>query len=484
MIIGAGVVGCSIARELSRYNLDLCVLDKEEDAACVTSKANSGIVHAGYDAEPGSCKALFNARGQRMFEKLSRELDFPFKRCGSIVLGFKEDDIAVLNSLMERGTKNGLDDLRIIGKEELSLIEPNISENAVAALLAPSGGIVSPYEMTIALAENATQNGVKFFFGAKVQSLEKLSGRSGGEFFRAKTSKGCFESKIVINAAGLFADEINNMLSAIKFKVIPRKGEYCLLDSSEAGLVSHTVFQTPGPMGKGVLATQTADGNILLGPTSKDVLDKEDFSTTSDGLSEVLAKASRSLKKIPTDKIITSFAGLRAHVESDDFIAGESEDVKGLINFIGIESPGLSAAPALGEKAAQIACAILSPPRKHSFNPFRPKTPRFRELSNQERQALIEGDPNYGKIICRCEKVSKAEILAALRSPLKPSSLDAIKRRTRVGMGRCQSGFCMMKLVGIISEELGASPDAVTKFGGASTLLVCRNKSELKEEFE
>lgn len=471
VIIGAGVIGSSIARELSKYDLKICVLEKGSDVAVGTSKANSGIVHAGHDAKPNTLKGKLNAKGNAMFDRLSKELDFPFKRNGSLVLCFDEGKKDALYALKKQGEKNGVPELEVISREEILKIEPNVSERVVAALHAPTGGIVCPYEMTIAYAENANTNGVKFYFNTEVRDIEK---RERG--FIVKTNQGDFESNLVINAAGVFADSINNMVSENKIKITPRRGEYLLFDKSVGDLVQKTLFQLPTKMGKGVLSTPTVDGNLLLGPTAEDIEDKSGVSTTREGLELIFKKAKLVLKEVPRKEVITSFAGLRAHSENDDFIVEEAKDVDGFINVAGIESPGLSSAPAIAEMVENMVVDKLGPSKKANFNPIRSGIPKFREMSNEERRALIQKDSFYGKIICRCEMVTEGEILNAIRRPLGARNLDAIKRRTRAGMGRCQSGFCTPKVIKILAQELNLPEEEVTKFGGNSSLIIGENK--------
>lgn len=471
-IIGAGVIGSAVARELSRLRLNIVVLEKGYDVASGSSRANSGIVHGGHDAKPGSRKAYFNVKGNTFFDKLSAELDFPFKRNGSIVIAFDKADIPKLEKLRQQGITNGVKGLYIASRDEILRQEPNLSDTIAAALVEPSGGIVCPYEMTIALAENAAMNGVEFRLNSEVKNIVKKDG-----FFTVETADDHLDAKLIVNAAGLFSDEINNMLSARKLKVIPRKGEYCLLDKAESGLVNYTVFQLPSKMGKGILVTPTVDGNILLGPTSYDIEDKLDVSTTRDGLAQVLSKAAIDVKSLPSRSIITSFSGLRAHIEENDFLVGMADDVPGLVNACGIESPGLTSAPAIAEEIGQIVRDYLKAKPNDHFNPIRKVAPRFRHMSADERREMIAKDPNYGHIICRCESVTKAEIIAALHSPLGIRDMDAIKRRTRAGMGRCQGGFCSMRLPEIISEELDIPLTEVTKCGKGTNLLLHRIKN-------
>ncbi|AVQ44615.1 NAD(P)/FAD-dependent oxidoreductase [Clostridium botulinum] len=466
-IIGSGVTGTAVARELSKYNLKTCVVEKAIDVASGTSKANSGIVHAGEDPIPGTLKAKMNVRGNEMFDKLQEEIDFPFKRNESFVLCFDEKDIEKLEELRQRGLKNGLPDtMEILNREEALKLEPNLSEYVVAALRLPTGGIVSPYEFNIALAESAAMNGVEFKLETEIIDIEKKQ-----DGYILKTNKGDIETKVVVNAAGVFGDKINNMVSEKKYHITARKGEYLLFDKTVGDMVQRTIFQLPTKMGKGVLVTPTADGNLLLGPTSVDVEEKDDFETTREGLDTVAEKAKLSIKEIPMRQVITSFAGLRAHEENSDFIIEEAEDAENFINAIGIESPGLTSAPAIGEYIREMIVEKLKPEENKEFNPIRKDIPKFREMTNEERKEMIKENSAYGKIVCRCEVVTEGEIRDAIRRPLGAKTVDGIKRRTRAGMGRCQSGFCSNRIVEILAEELGIKRNEVTKFGGNSKIL-------------
>lgn len=473
-IIGTGVIGCAVARELSRYKLNTCVVEKNVDLANGTTKANSAIVHAGFDAKPETLKGKLNAKGNTMFDKLSEELDFPFKRNGSFVLCFDEKDMDGLHELKKKGEENGVPDLQILDGNEARKMEPNLSDEVVAALYAPTGGIVCPYEMTIALAENASTNRVEFRFETEVKGIEK-----SGEKYILKTNKGDIETKLVINAAGLFSDEINNMVSERKIHIVPRKGEYCLFDKVVGDMVSKTIFQLPTKLGKGVLVTPTVDGNLLVGPNAVDLEDKTDLTTTREGIDDIVARASLSVKQIPMRQVITSFSGLRAHCTENDFIIGEPEDAKNFINAAGIESPGLSSAPAVAEMIRDMVVAKLNPDKNADFNPIRKGIPKFREMNNEERKQLIAEDARYGKMVCRCETVTEGEIVNAIKRPLGATTLDGVKKRTRAGMGRCQSGFCSTKIVEILSRELGIARTDVTKFGGESNLLVGKDKESI-----
>lgn len=469
IIIGAGVIGCSIARELTKYKLSVLVLEKGSDVAIATSKANSAIVHAGYDAKPGTLKAKMNLAGNTMFDELSQELDFPFKRCGSLILCFDEKDMPKLEELKRRGENNGVQGLEIIDRANLEAKEPNIGTKAVAALWAPTGGIVCPYEMTVALYENARDNGAQFMFNHKVEHVSK-----SGDVFEVATQNSVFKSKVLINAAGVFADEIHNMISDNPINIIPRAGQYYLFDRSAGNLVNHTLFQLPSDMGKGVLVTPTIDGNLLVGPTAKDISDKNDVSTNAEDSRSILNAALLTMDNLPMREIITSFTGLRAHSVSDDFIIEESSDISAMIDVAGIESPGLTSAPAIGVHVAGLAAKILSASINSNFKPKRKGIPKFREMTNQERREIIAKNPSYGKIICRCETVTEGEVLEAIGRGAK--DIDAVKRRTRAGMGRCQGGFCSPQILALLSRELGISVTQVTKSGEGSNILIGKNK--------
>lgn len=475
IVIGAGVSGAASARELSRYQLKIAVLEKEEDVCSGTSKANSAIVHAGYDAAEGSLMAKLNVKGNRMMTELSKELDFPFLQNGSLVVCTREEDRPMLRTLLERGVKNGVEGLRIIEREELREMEPNISEDAVAALYAPTGGIVCPFNLTIALSENAYTNGVEFHFNTEVQKMEKLP--EGG--FRIHTNQGEYKTRCIVNAAGVHADEFHNMMSSEKIEIIPRRGDYCLLDKSVGKHVSHTIFALPSKFGKGILVTPTVHGNLLVGPNAVDIEDKDGTNTTREGLQEILAKSAQTVKNIPYRSVITSFSGLRAHWEGHEFVIKELPEAPGFVDCLGIESPGLTSAPAIGVMVADIVHGILKPEKNPSFVGSRKGVLNPAELSLEERDRLIQEKPAYGTIVCRCEMVTEGEILDAIHRPLGARSLDGIKRRTRAGMGRCQAGFCSPKSMAILARELEIDMSAVTKCGGASKFIVGSNKDRL-----
>lgn len=476
-IIGAGVVGSAIARELSKYQADICVIEREEDVCNGTSKANSAIIHAGFDAKPGSLKAKLNVRGNEMMDQLSRDLDIPFKRNGSLVVCTKDQDRNGLNELLEKGKANGVPDLKILERDELLQIEPNLSDDVTCALYAPTGGIVCPFHMTMAFAENACINGVSFFLNTTVTDITKADDGYSIEALHTDTNTPeIYQAKIVINAAGVYADELNNMVSSHKLHITARKGEYCLLDKDADSHVSHTIFQLPSKMGKGVLVTPTVHGNLLVGPTAVDVENKEALNTTQNGLDSLGSTASLSVKNVPMRQVITSFAGLRAHEDGGDFVIGEVPDARGFINAAGIESPGLSSAPAIGEMVADIARELLSLTEKEHFISTRKGILRPETLSLEERNQLIKEHPEYGSIICRCEMITEGEIMDAIHRPLGARSLDGIKRRTRAGMGRCQSGFCSPRTMEILEREVPMTMFAITKNGVGSNIVIGSNK--------
>ena len=465
IIIGAGVVGSATARELARYDLDILVLERSSDVCEGTSKANSGIVHAGYDAKPGTKKAYFNVRGSLIMEELSKELDFAYRRNGSLVLCFSEDEIPKLEELKARGETNGVKDITILNKEELLKKEPNLSKDVVAALYAPTGAIVDPFGLTIALAENAFVNGVKFKFNEEVTKVEK-----DGDGFVVKTCAGEYKAKAVVNAAGVYSDAIHNMVCEDKINITARKGEYCLYDKKVGVTVSSTVFRLPGAFGKGVLVTPTVHGNLLIGPTATDTPDKEEVSTTAEGLASVLKGGAISLESVPSKSVITSFAGLRAHSDQGDFVIGESS-VPGFFDAAGIESPGLSAAPAIGAHLAEEVSKKLGAKKKDNFIAKRKGIPSMALASAEEKKRLIEEDPLYANVVCRCELVTEGEIVNSIRRPLGATTLDGVKRRTRAGMGRCQSGFCSPTTIELIARELNMSVAEVTKHGKGSEFI-------------
>ena len=484
-IIGAGVIGSAIARELSRYQIHACVIEREEDVCCGTSKANSAIIHAGFDATPGTLKARLNVRGNEMMDTIAKELDVPFTRNGSLVVCTKDQDRSGLNKLMEKGNANHVPGLRILEREELIKMEPNLSDDVTCALYAPTGGIVCPFHLTMAFAENAYDNGVSFYLNTEVTGITRSE---NGYCIKVNRKEGVcsgtpldpgthtIETKAVVNAAGVYSDVMNNMVSGQKLSITARKGEYMLLDKSAGAHVSHTVFQLPGKMGKGVLVTPTVHGNLLVGPTATDIDNKEGVNTTADGLDYLGKTAALSVKDLPLRQVITSFAGLRAHETQNDFIIGELADAPGFFNAAGIESPGLSSAPAIGEMVAGMIAEKYALEKNPDFCATRKGILRPETLSLEERNALIRKQPAYGNIICRCEMITEGEIIDAIHRSLGARSLDAVKRRTRAGMGRCQAGFCSPRTMEILEREVPMSMFEITKNGGKSKFVVGQNK--------
>ena len=472
IIIGAGVSGCAIARELSRKKASILVVEREEDVCCGTSKANSAIVHAGYDAKHGSLMAKLNVLGSEMMPGLSRELDFHYRQNGSLVVMLDENDRPNLVKLYENGVKNGVRDLRIIERDELAAMEPNISDDAVAALYAPTGGIVCPFGLTYALAENAASNGAEFRFDSEVTGIERIDGG-----WRVKTVKGDLEAKVVVNAAGVYSGKLHNMVSDEPMTIIPRRGDYFLLDRTTGGFVERTIFQLPGKYGKGVLVAPTVHGNTIVGPTAIDVEDPDATATTQAGLDEIRAKSGRAVKNLPLRQTITSFAGLRAHEPRHDFFIGEI--APGFVDCAAIESPGLSSAPAIGVMVADIVTGILGLEPDPTFDGTRKGILNPQELGIEEYNALIRENPAYGTVICRCETVTEGEIIDAIRRVPGAKSVDGVKRRTRAGMGRCQGGFCSPRVLEILSRELGVPMGEITKSGGNSRLIVGVNKDNV-----
>jgi glycerol-3-phosphate dehydrogenase len=476
VIIGAGVTGSASARELSRYNLNICVVEKEEDVCAGTSKANSAIVHSGIDCTPGTLMAELNVEGNKLMGPLSEELDFSFKRNGSLILCFSEEDRPNLEALFAHAEKNGVEGCRIVEKEELHQMEPNLSDEAIAAIYCPTGGIVCPFGLNIAMAENAYTNGVEFRFNTKVRTIKKTDGG-----WLLTTNNGDIRTKVVVNAAGVYADVFHNMVSKDKIHITPRRGEYCLLDKTTGDLVSNTIFQLPGKYGKGILVTPTIHGNTLIGPTADDHEDRDATNTTAQGLAHVISAATKSVPNVPVRQVITSFSGNRAHEDHHEFIIKELPDAPFFVDAAGIESPGLTSSPAIGKKVAGIVADLLHPEKNPNFNGTRKGVLDPKKLSEEEYAALIKEKPAYGNVICRCETITEGEIIDAITRPLGAKSLDGVKRRTRAGMGRCQAGFCSPRTMEIISRELGISQLEITKNGGESKMVVGYSKKSMEE---
>ena len=469
-IIGAGVVGGMVARTLSKYKLNICILESQNDVAMGATKANSAIVHGGFDAKEGSLKALLNVRGCKMMESVCKELGVSYKNNGSLVVGFNDEDRAVLNELLERGITNGVERLQILEKDELRKMEPNLSENVECALYAPTAGIVCPYTLAIAAIGNAMDNGAELKCNFKVCGIDKTENG-----YKVSSENDSVDARFVINCAGVYSDEIAKMIGDDSFDVYPRRGEYILLDKECGDTVSCTIFRTPSKMGKGILVTPTVHGNLLLGPTAFNMEDKDDKDTTAEGFENILGNTHETVSAVALNKTITSFCGLRSVGSTGDFIINSPE--KGFINAAGIESPGLTSAPAIGEYIADMLKNDgLEMEIDPEYNPTRKSYHAFHEASIEEKNEIIKENPSYGKIICRCEGITEGEIVDAIRRNPKPRDLDGVKRRTRAQMGRCQGGFCGPYITELLSKELGIPYEDVTKFGGDSVINVGQTK--------
>lgn len=464
IVIGAGVVGCSIARELSKYNLDVLVVEKNSDVSEGVSKGNSGIVHAGYNEKIGTLKAKLNIEGNKIFDDLSRDLQFPFKRNGAFILAFSDEEMKTLESLKENGEKLGVEGLEILTREEALNIEPNLNKEIVGVLNVKTSGIVSPYEMTIALAENAAENGVEFKLNSKVTNIEKIS-----EGYKVTlNNKELVSGKLIINASGLEGAFLNNLVSMSKREINPVKGEYCLFDKVAGAMINKTLFQVPNKLSKGVLVTPTAEGNLLVGPNA---VEGKTLETSREGIDEILDKSKKSLEELPVARILNTFSGIRPKTKGGDFIIEEVEDAKNFINVIGIDSPGLTAAPAIGVYVVNMIKERLDLVEKKNFKKTREKIVRFAELSLKEKNKLIKEKPAYGHMVCKCEFVTEGEIVEAIHRPIKALTVDAIKRRTRASMGGCQGIGCTLPISKILSRELGIDISDINKNSEGSPVI-------------
>ncbi len=468
IVIGGGVVGGLVLRTLTKYRLNVCLLEKENDICMGQSKANSGIVHAGYDAIPGTLKAKFNVIGNRMMETITKELGVKFRNNGSLVVAFTEEEKETLKELKSRGERNGVPGLEIIDQFALREMESNISDSAIAALYAPTGGIVCPYELTIAAIGNAMDNGAELFTNFDVTAIQK----SEDGFIVHATDQRVVKGRILINCTGANCGKISQLAGDTDIRIGARKGEYILLDRESGDFVSHTLFFTPTKKGKGILLTQTVDDNILLGPTAEET-EKGNTETSAQGLSFVMETAKKMCKNPPFYNTITSFAGVRSYSEDKhDFIIEESKKVKGLIHCAGIESPGLTSAPAIAQFVVEEIVAKIVPLEKNEdFNGIRKSDYFFKNLTLEEKNEIIKRDPSYGRIVCRCEQITEGEIIRAIKENPPAKDIDAVKRRTRAGMGRCQGGFCQPRVAELIAKELGIPLEKVTKNGKDSELL-------------
>ena len=474
VVIGTGVVGGLVARELTKYELSVCMVEKAADVAMGATRANSAIVHAGFDAKEGTLKAKLNVRGSEVMEGVCAQLGVKYKRNGSLVVGFNEDDAVTLRSLIERGKTNGVKGLSFLEGDEVFKLEPNIGKDVTCALRAETGAIVCPYELCMAAVGNAMDNGAELRLNFDVEKIDERDG-----VYTVSSSGDSVEARLVINCAGVYADEVARMVGDDRFSIGPRRGEYMLLDKECGSLIGHTVFRCPSKMGKGVLVTPTVDGNLLLGPTAEDIDDKENTSTTAEGLSRVAILAQNQVSGINFGKVITSFTGLRATGSTGDFIIDSPK--RGFINCAGIESPGLTSAPAIAEYVVDMLKGNgIELKERSDFNGTRRSMHYFRELSIDEKNKIIKNNPDYAHVVCRCETVTAGEIIEAIRTNPRPTDIDGIKRRTRASMGRCQGGFCTPYMVEILAREMGVSVTDITKFGGESYINVSKTEKGMK----
>lgn len=472
-IIGAGVVGGMIAKELAKYDISICIIEKENDVAMGASKANSGIVHAGFDAKAGSLKAKLNVAGSKMMQEVCSLLGVKYKNNGSLVIGFNDEDKLVLEELLKRGIENDVEGLELIDSLRVHQLEPNLSNDVKWALHAPTGGIVCPYELTIASIGNAMDNGTELKLNYPVTNIVKKE-----DYYEIYSNENVLEAKLVINAAGLFSDNIAKMVGDNSITITPRKGEYILLDKEQKPLVSHTIFRTPSKMGKGILVTPTVDNNLLVGPTSVNIDDKENKNTTQEGFDLIMSQARQNVPAINFRNSITSFTGLRAVGNTGDFII--NMPYNNFVNVAGIESPGLSAAPAIAVYVVDVLIQNgYTFKQKENHIKVRKPMNYFTEATLEEKNIIIKNNPSYGKIICRCETVTEGEILEAIHTNPKPTDLDGIKRRTRAQMGRCQGGFCMPYIVELLARETSMNVLEVTKFGKGSEINFSKTKEVL-----
>lgn len=460
-VIGGGVVGGLIARELSRYELDVCIVEAKADVGGQASSANSGIVHAGFDAKEGSLKAHYNVLGNKMMKRVCEELGVKMVENTSLVLGYNEEERATLHTLVERGIANGVPGLSVISGHEVRELEPEVSEDVTCALLARTGGIVCPYGLTFSSIGNAMDNGAELVTDFEVKEV-----RREGEYVLSNGEKE-IRARLVVNAAGLGAGRVANLCGHEGIEIGARRGEYVLLDRGAMN-VKATLFRCPGKGGKGVLVSPTVDGNMILGPTADEIENGASNRTTAEGLEFVLSRAGGMVKRIPRDKIITSFSGTRAYSQTHDFVIGFSDQVEGLYNVAGIESPGLTSSPAIAVDVASAVANRLGVGLKEGFKAERRSYFFFKEASVEEKNAIIKADPDYGKIICRCEGITAGEIKNAIRLNPPARTTDGVKRRVRAGMGRCQSGFCLSSVIDLLARECGVEMNAVTKKGKGS----------------
>ncbi len=468
VIIGGGIVGTSIARQLSRYQVRIALLEKEADVSFGTSKANSGIVHAGFHDKPGSLKAKLCVRGNLLYGEWADDLEFPFRRCGIFTIATDEEQTRQIEALYHWGRRNNVPYMQVLSGERVREMEPNLTPDVREALFAPTGGIVEPYEMIFAIVENAQKNGLELVTNTEVEAIDSIDGG-----LRVMSGSREWSSRFVINAAGLYADEVSRMAGAEEFEIVPRKGEEYLLDKRAGSLIHSVIFPVPTKKSKGILVIPTVDGTMMLGPTASEVDNKEDRTTTAKGLHYILEHVRPMVPAIQLTDIITAFAGLRPTLDTEDFYIARSRKVPALIQVAGIQSPGLTAAPAIAEMVKGILLhAGLALAESPNYDPHRPAGKKIRHVDTAELDRLIAEDPSYARVVCRCEKVSEAEVVRAIRNG--HTTMDSIKFATRTGMGRCQGGFCSFRVMDIIHRETGLEYEEITKRGGGSYIVAGR----------
>lgn len=470
-IIGCGIVGAATAYELSKYQLNTLVLEAENDVSLGQTKANSAIIHAGFDPEPGSLMAKLNVEGVQRIKELCQKLSVHYDPIGSLVVAFSEEEQSLLKDLYQRGIENGVPDMELLNQQELLAKEPNLSDHALGALYAPSAGIVNPWELCLALTETAIKNGVQLALNNRVTAIEKIPGG-----YQITTNQSVYQTKAIFNAAGVHSDDIHNLIAEPSFEITPKRGEYYLLDRSEGSVVHHVIFQCPSSVGKGVLISPTVHGNLIVGPNSEAVLKTDldsgiDTGNTAAGLKQVGELARKSVPELNLRQSIRNFSGVRANSTIDDFVIQEA--ASGFIDLAGIKSPGLSSAPAIAVYGIELLEQSLQQKfqLKDTFIDTRERIV-FRELDIDGKNQLIKQDPTYGHVICRCETITEGEIRDAAHSPIKPTSLDGIKRRCHAGMGRCQGGFCGPRVLEILADELELSPLEILQDRADSKVLV------------
>ncbi len=472
IIVGAGVTGAFIARKLARYELNVLLLERESDVGNVTSNANSAIVHSGYDPVPGTLKALLNVRGNAMFDQIADELDLHFNRCGSLTIAISDEQMKMLYDLEKRSKENGVP-VKILSPEEVKKMEPNVNPEVKGALFAPTAGVIDPFNLVVHCVENAVDNGVKLHLNEEVTGIKDL-----GDHFVVTTNKGEYETKVVINASGLYSDKVASMVEDIDWKLIPRKGEYFVLDHFSPDFVTHTLFPLPTAKGKGVLVSLTSSNNFIVGPSSEPIDDVEDFGTDSMTLGDIRRQATELVPNIPFNQVVRVFSGIRPTSTRHDFIIEPSKSNKRFINVAGIESPGLVSAPAIAEYTFENYISnLFELKEKSSFNPRVKRYNRLNEISLEERNRLIKENPEYGKIVCSCEKVSLGEIKDLLSRSVPPTTVKGVKRRCRAGFGKCQGGFCSPIVALTLAKHYGVNPTEIKWDKEQSNIL----KSEVKK---